>query len=176
MKTLLLLLIASYAQAHCGVERWAVKTLTDKNSIDFANIIHSTIAEQTHLPKVSPKLSDARFISEDTIYEVPVLVIGYKLESDGDIHFVCQDTETMDHLIAEIPNPLCDEIQGSLHAQEFAQARLFFETYIGHPTNKYKAIKPFLVTVIANGTYDHEHKQTGSSPNCRELHPVIGLK
>jgi len=170
MNALLILLLLS-----CGTERWSVKTLTDRNSINFRDTVKTTIAIQTHLPYVSPSYTEPRLESEDTLYECSVLVVGYKIEADNDIHFVCRDLNTDDELIAEIPDPECDEVKGSVHAQEFSDARTAFIAAIGKPGKKYRIIEPIQATIYAVGSYDHYHRQTGAAPNCRELHPVTGF-
>src|SRR5438876_5513715 len=56
----------------CGVERWAVKTCTDHDTIlvNFNNIIPSTIAYQRSLPTQPTLPPNNRLPLEDTVYTI----------------------------------------------------------------------------------------------------------
>ena len=75
----------------CGVERWAVKTCYDADTvnINFSNIVPSSVAYQRSL--IAPTLpsdNTTRLPGEDTVYSLDVHLVECKLETDQDIHVV----------------------------------------------------------------------------------------
>src|SRR5207249_6828748 len=105
-----LLVAAGAASTHaasragaCGVERWAVKTLTDRDArfVDF-RARHTTVAA---LRRLRPPSSHGRRLRgvETTVYRVRVRLLAMKLEDDQDIHLVIADPATRGTMIAESP-------------------------------------------------------------------------
>lgn len=73
----------------CGVERWAVKTLTDPDAmrVNVSNVIPTTIAALNGFPTHCSGLPDARtFPEEFRVYEVLGIVQLTRNEEDRDVH------------------------------------------------------------------------------------------
>jgi hypothetical protein len=96
------------ASGRCGVERWAVKTLTDPaaKSVDLV-ARRATVAGMNALPAPAlPSDNTTRLPTERQAYRVTATLVRYKLETDQDIHIVLAGGgETM---IAEMPSLNCD--------------------------------------------------------------------
>lgn len=97
---------AQPAAVSCGVERWAVKTLSDPNAarVNF-RARHTTVTalRRLHPP---PRLPNTRIAPvEFRTYRVTALLVEAKPEKDRDIHLVIADpshrTRTM---IVELPD------------------------------------------------------------------------
>lgn len=159
----------------CGVERWAVKTLSDRSrsSVDF-HPVPATIAELAALPRPD-RIPDTRRVSpvETTVYRVRGYLVAYKPEDDHDMHVILAD---MEHqritLITEIPDPACAGACNSGLGAEFAAARAALDTILHTPN---PTDEPILVEVTGVGFFDRDHGQTGAAPNNLELHPVLSL-
>jgi hypothetical protein len=97
----------------CGVERWAVKTLTDPAArlVDF-RARRTTVAA---LRQLRPPRTHGRRLRrvETTVYRVRVRVrvrvrlLAVKLEDDQDIHLVIADPATGGTMTAESPGSAC---------------------------------------------------------------------
>ena len=96
--------------------------------------------------------------TQDTV-QVTATLTGYRLERDGDIHLILEDSGCT--MIAEItPNSPCRD--------SFIQA-------FGKPSNRlHQASK--IVTVTGLGFWDFPHRQRGAAPNQREIHPVFDIQ
>lgn len=170
------------AQKPCGTERWPIKTLQDKGAGWMALHSHpkpATVAQLTAFPLHTKKelLADnsTRITpQETTVYEIHVVILGFKKETDQDFHIVVADPKNLRNtMIVEIPaggcmapaaNGMWSRLQG-LFAQEF-----------GHPTATYKKLsKPVAVRIRGVGFFDFIHGQTGVAKNGFELHPVTDI-
>lgn len=161
--------------AHCGVERWSVKTGTDPDapSVHIRGPAKETVEYLTSLPKQSYLPSDNRLgPTETTEYVVDATLVGYKLESDSDYHLVIQGSNGQT-MIAEIPAPTCVG-SNSPFAAEIKNARDEFDSAY-HATTKYKRVS-VPVRVRGIGYFDFDHRQTGlSKTNAIELHPLLDI-
>jgi hypothetical protein len=170
-----LILLGTPVEGRCGVERQAVKTLTDA----AAKRVHlepraSTVEELIQL-KPPRRLSDAREAAELSAYSVSALLVGFKLETgDQDFHLVLQGSSGAT-LIAEIPAPECSS--GSVVLEQIAAARSSFVAQFGAPLRGVfrRLKKPIAVQVVGVGFFDPIHGQRGVAPNGFELHPVLRL-
>ena len=155
--------------AVCGVERWAVKTLTDADAtrVNFSDVQRTTISALNALPAHCSGLPESRTFSEEfRVYEATGVVQLTRSEDDSDIHIVLSDpnnpTQT---IVVEVVHPAC--ALTSPYFSTLSQARAAYES-LTPLTGK-------TVTVRGVGFYDFAHGQTGRSQSCIELHPVIGI-
>ncbi len=165
----------SAAQTACGTERWDVKTLTDAaaSSVDLTPRL-ATVEQLTALPVPGPlALHTPRYPDEMRTYRVSGHLIGFKLETDSDIHIVIAGTSGAT-MIVEIPDPGC---VGTLKQAEMRAAREGFVRTFGPPTRQFTrpAGSPSL-TVTGVLFFDIKHGQTGVAQNGVELHPVLKVK
>ena len=161
----------------CGVERWAVKTCYDADTvnINFSNIVPSSVAYQRSL--IAPTLpsdNTTRLPGEDTVYSLDVHLVECKLETDQDIHVVISTIgKTSETMVAEIVNPECPNIINTSRYAEFKTLRDWFvSTY--SPTTSFKTLN-VNVHLTGVGFFDFLHGQTGIPPNGREIHPILTM-
>jgi hypothetical protein len=155
--------------AACGVERWAVKTLTDPDAtrVDFANVIPTTVAALNAFPTHCSDLPDNRtFPEEFRVYETTAIVQLTREEEDHDIHVVLADpADSTQTMVVEVVDPAC--ALTSPYLSLLTQAR-----------TQYQSLSPLTgksVRVRGVGFYDFAHGQTGRSRSCIELHPVTNV-
>jgi hypothetical protein len=184
MKNLLLftaaLLLFAQLSAQCGKERWAVKTLTDKDTslIDFEHPLKSTVSEQCGLPKPA-KVGKTmpRQALEMKVYVIDCFILDYKKEEDHDIHLVLKDLHTGQTMVAELAGPDCPELRNSPWYPQMKAAYDFFVSHIRKPTTKFKTLNPPVkARVTGVGFFDFIHGQRGMAPNGREIHPVLRIE
>jgi len=158
----------------CGVERWAVKTLTDPaaGQVNFTPK-PAMVEELAALPVPDGFGRDAeRLEPEFQVYTVAATLVEFKEEVDSDIHLVIAG-ESGQKMIAEIPDPEC--AQGSRVLPQISRARAQVVDRFGQPsrTSLVPADAPIRVTGVL--FFDTRHGQNGVAPNAVELHPVIDL-
>lgn len=153
----------------CGVERWAVKTLTDAaaRSIDWRRPRSRTIAQLAAVPNRSPA---GRTAFERHVYRVTATIEAAKLEPDGDVHLVLRQGLRM---IAELPATSCT--RGAQQRYAIAQARAAFTRRFDVGSSSYRPIRA-RATLAGVGFLDRIHGQRGVAPNGVELHPVLALR
>jgi hypothetical protein len=153
----------------CGVERWAVKTLTDSAAIqvDLSNVIATTIAALNRLPQRCSDLPDPRaFAEEFRVYDVAGVVQFTHEEADRDVHVVLADpADPAKTIVVEIVDPVCATASPMLTT--FSNARLTYQRSGLMPGRQ--------VRVRGVGFYDFAHGQIGRSDSCFELHPVLNI-
>jgi len=159
----------------CGVERWAVKTLTDPGAskVALGTVVASTIADLTGIAApINP--TDRLAPVETTVYQIKGTLTVAKREADGDFHLVVQD-QAGATMIVEIPDPGC--ATGSVVYKQLVQVRTAFVAKYGTPgVYPRPELRPNVpVTVTGVGFFDRIHGQTGVAKNGAELHPVLSL-
>jgi hypothetical protein len=167
----------NFAQ-NCGVERWDVKTLSDRDTsqIDFTAIIKSSVHEQIAIGHPPGKLK-SRVGSERTAYSITCYIIGYKKEKDKDIHIIVKDSFTNDTMVIEITSPVCPAVQATSRYKQFKEVYAWFESNIGEPHGSFTYLpQPKLVCITGIGFWDHVHGQKGMAANGREIHPVLSVR
>src|SRR5438477_1449372 len=96
--------------AHCGVERWAVKTLSDPDRERVQRRpVDTTIEALVALPRpvVFSPVTRADPV-EVTVFRVEARLLWLFAESDGDYHLVLASPhDTTITMIAEVPDPAC---------------------------------------------------------------------
>ena len=172
--TACLLLLASWAtpqvrERQCGFDRWAVKTLADRDigRINF-NPVDTTIASLVALRiHEIPYPNDSRIEPEELrVYRVKARLIAVKRESDQDLHVIIADLDRPTAMmVVEIPAPRCASAKWS---EQFTVAREAVQ----------KLSAGALITVTGVGFWDYIHGQgvTGAAPNGFELHPVLSIQ
>jgi hypothetical protein len=177
---LTLVLAAPVSALSCGVERVAVKNLADAQAADAFNspVKQMTVSDLAAMPLrpkgVLLKHDSQRFPEELFRIRVDALMVGYKLETDGDYHIVIADPDNLRvTMIAEIPSPVCVTLD---LFKETLLLRAQFDADFGKPTSKFKRL-PQRVPVTVEGILfrDFLHGQTGVAPSGTEIHPVLAL-
>lgn len=167
--------------ATCPVERGQVKNLADHQAADaFASPIREfTVADLASMPsrpkKTLLQYDTKRFPEELFHLHVQAILVGFKLEQDGDYHLILADLEDpRKTMIAEIPSPEC--ITMDLQRDMWALRKAFDDAF-GKPTSKYKKARPG-TTVSVEGILfrDFAHRQIGAAPSQTEIHPVLSLE
>jgi len=158
----------------CGVDRWAVKTLTDRdrNTIDF-EVRKATVKTLGRLavPRSRPQARRVG-IHERRVYCVEAWLMYAHPQEDGDLHLALLDPEDESStMIAEIPDQRCTVVCRSPYVGLFAQARGAVERKIATDTT---GVLRVLVTGV--GFFDKKHGQSDGAPNYFELHPVLAVR
>lgn len=166
------------AGARCGVERWAVKTLSD----DRAGEVHfapqpATVDELRALPEPDPPMrgNEARRDDERQVYSATVALVRFKREDDRDVHLVVADPSDRSHtMIVELPDVACAGAIASAQKDAMRAAREAFEAACGKPTTKFRELNG---TAVITGVlfFDEKHGQNGLAPNGVELHPLLSF-
>lgn len=159
---ILQLLLALTLNSSCGVERGAVKYLTDPGA---AKIVWTpriaTIAQLRAIPALKGKPT-TRTKPEFQVYTLKrVLIKLVKVEADEDYHTVLADAQG-NTMIVEIPSVNCEH---NAHLKSLAADRKTVLTHVG----RYADVTGVLFL-------DFKHGQTGVAPNAVELHPVVSVK
>lgn len=153
----------------CGVERWAVKTLTDPDAgrVDFNNVMSTTVTALNGFSAHCSGLPDNRtFPEEFRVYEATGTIQLTREEDDHDIHIVLADpADSTQTIVVEVVDPACATTSP-------------FLSLLTQAKSQYQMLSPLtgkMVRVRGVGLYDFDHGQTGRSRSCIELHPVINI-
>jgi hypothetical protein len=161
--------------AHCGVERWDVKTLSDadRGAVDLAPV-DATVEQLAARPVEYPSPGHERSVPvELTVYRVEAYLTRVFTEDDHDWHLVLHGIQNPDaSIIAEIPDPQCAGACRSGFADDYARARAMLEEHVAHMNLR---AHPIRVRVTGAGFFDRIHGQAGVAPNGIELHPVLRI-
>ncbi len=117
--------------------------------------------------------SSRPYPEELRVYEVTGRILLVRLEDDSDYHVVLADPDSGDTIVTEVAHPDCAGpfSPGTVLLQE---ARVQFEMFrAGRPL---PSLAGQLLTATGVGFYDFDHRQTGRSRNCLELHPVLSIR
>lgn len=160
---------------HCGVERWAIKTLTDPAAGQVSFVAHPVkIAALRALPAPAKSAlgpSRIRPVELET-FTVQATVIAWKQEADLDFHLELSDAQHHT-MIAEIPSPTC--VAKSRVRSQITAARAATIAALGQPSMvKFQTVSR-AVTITGVGFFDFLHGQRGVAPNGIELHPVTHI-
>ena len=150
---------AATGRIDCGVERWTVKTLGDRPSLQRSRraSIASLVGQAT--PEGLPQ---TRLPFERHIYRVTAAVTLVRPEDDGDFHLVLQDGAGRT-MIAESPLASCGRSATAHRQRQIEAAR-----------TRVRLCPRAEVTGVA--FFDFQHGQTGVAPNGIELHPILGFR
>jgi hypothetical protein len=154
----------------CGVERWAVKTLSDPAATQVDLVPRATtVAALRHLgapPNLGSRLPGA----EMHTWRIHVRLLWSKLEDDSDVHLVVADPATGGTMIVELASPSC--AVGSPVVARIAAARADFVRACGAPERSFTRLQG-TATIDGVGFFDFLHGQRGVAPNGIELHPAL---
>jgi hypothetical protein len=166
---------APSATGKCGVERWAVKTLTDPAAPTVTlTPVKTNIPHLVGLANSGPETRQAP--TETTLFQLTgTHLVEFKLEGDSDIHLVLRSVLAGNPtMIAEIPDPAC--AAGSRVLGQITATRAAFLSYVASKgltlSSSFQAVD-WPVTLQGVGFFDFPHGQTGLAANDIELHPVI---
>ena len=161
--------------AACGSERWLVKTLSDDKAANVKTMFPqaSTIAAINALEAHC----DAEFEHAHEKTRVPLEFEVFEVlgrlthdpihEKDSDFHIPAADPNApAETMIFEIPHPGCAEHSPLLAILKAVRAKAL-DAHLK---------KGMLIRVRGVAFYDLDHRQTGRSRSCLELHPVIDLE
>lgn len=155
----------------CGVERWAVKTLSDDaaSQVSLAEATPTTVAALNALPVRCSGLPDTRISPDEfRVYEVTGRVKEVRREADHDYHVVLEDPVAAGvTIVVEVVDPACSGAAASPHRDVLARTRASFEGM---------SVQGRLLRVRGVAFYDFAHRQAGRSESCLELHPVVGVQ
>jgi hypothetical protein len=153
------------AQDRCGVERWPVKVLADRDTalVDLAPV-PTTVAALAGLPRPEgPFANDRRRDLERRTFRVRAILRHRDFsDDDSDLRLILADPAApATTIIAEMPHPQC--ALGSAHAAAYAEARRVAITL------------PIGAEIEVEGVafWDRPHGQNWMAPNAIELHPVL---
>jgi len=168
----------------CGVERWAIKTVTDAGAatVKVKPVYRTVRWLRTRVEPTEAEKSDSiRIVGIETMtFRIKALVIGHVRETDKDFHIVISEpTNSANTMIVEFPSADCAGVCNSIFTVQMATARADYIAAMGQPTTRYKVLPvPVLVEIIGVGFWDKKHSnpQHGVAPNNIELHPVVGFR
>jgi hypothetical protein len=172
--------LQAQACAHCGSERWAVKTLSDRDraKVDPSPVL-TTIGTLGALAMPRHRPEDQRIApTELTTYRIRAVIVGWKGESDQDFHLVVANPQNpLETMIVEVPSPGCAGVCTSGKVREMTRVRQTVLDHLGRvPNGRLTCLDPEpRVTVTGVGFFDRPHSQNGRAPNAIELHPVLDL-
>jgi hypothetical protein len=163
--------------ATCGVERWAVKTLTDPDagSVKFK-------AKQTTIRGLRRRRPPAHLDAtrnpgvETQAFRVRVALVEMKIEEDSDIHLVVsQPGSPKLTMIVEFPASACTRGATKSARDKMRTARTQLIHACGTPSSSHFTDLTGKATITGAGFFDIIHGQTGVAPNGIELHPVLSF-
>jgi hypothetical protein len=170
----------AHSAAECGVERWPVKTLSDKREELVSYAPHDTSIGRLRnkaapdIGKNTPRIEGV----ETTTYRMRARLLKFKFEDDRDIHLVVGvPSSPKKTMIVEFPDPTCPGAKDSPKKARMASARSALINSCGKPpsaSSKFRDLKG-TATVTGVGFFDIIHGQTGVAPNGIELHPVLRI-
>ena len=160
----------------CGVERWAVKTLSDadRERVRLHDTVTTTVEELVAIarPRILSPRSRAAPV-ELTVYRVEGRLLWLFTENDQDYHLVLSSLrDSTITMIAEVPDPGCAGACASGFADVYARVRQKLLDYLNSPRS---SARP-LVQITGVGFFDFIHGQRGVAPNGIELHPVLDVE
>ncbi len=156
-----------------GVERWAVKVLTDAaaaqvNYTPRLTTMDSLIHIATTPSTTAPRMPGIEFQN----YTITCRITIKKNEDDNDYHLVlASGSETM---IGEVPDPVCAVAATSAHVNDFIAARNWVNAHIG--TGAVANVNIPAVDITGVAFVDVPHGQTGAAPNQMEFHPILNIQ
>lgn len=155
----------------CGVEAWAVKTLSDDAALEVDLRPRATTVEAMRALRAPANIGTRMPGAAMRTWRIRVRLRWQKLEGDGDVHLVMADPKTGRTMIAELPSPDCVGAAAAVAAQ-MASARGALARACGQPTTSFTHLSG-TATIDGVAFFDFAHGQRGASANQVELHPVL---
>jgi hypothetical protein len=154
----------------CGVERWAVKTLSDSAAPQVDLVPRPSTVSALHRLAAPPNLGARLPGAEMHAWRIHVRLLWSKLEDDSDIHLVVADVHTGQTMIVELVSPAC--AVGSPAVAQITAARAEFVRACGPASHSFNRLTG-TATIDGVGFFDFLHNQRGVAPNGIELHPAL---
>jgi hypothetical protein len=155
----------------CGVEAWAVKTLSDSAAHEVDLRPRLTTVETLAALRAPGNVGTRMPGAEMRTWRIRVRLLWQKLEGDSDVHLVLADPKTGRTMIAELPSPGCVGAAAGVAAQ-MASARSALARACGPPTTSFTRLSG-TATIDGVAFFDFAHGQRGAARNEVELHPVL---
>ena len=168
------------AATRCGVERWAVKTLTDDaaREINFhprrTSVQALRALPDPHIGRDDPRTG----LVEQTTYSVRARLIEFAIEDDSDVHLVIAAPGSRRRtMIAEFPATGCTRGAPAPDRRKMKRARAVLLRACGRPTLGHFRDLRGTASLTGVGFLDVKHGQRGlSKRNGIELHPVLSFR
>jgi len=160
-------------RAACGVELWALKTLSDPQR--YAVNLHprtTSVVAINRLARPYPTPTTRNTIYERRAWRVKAQIVQFKLEDDSDIHLILFWGGR--YMIAEMPFAGCLP-RTTRDRRAIVAARVGFVRRCGLPTSDFQPLGA-VAYVSGVGFWDFAHGQSGRARNYAELHPVTALR
>ena len=155
----------------CGVQRWAVKTMTDPAAKRVRLRLAARPIDTLIRQRAPAVLTQARRGGiERTTFQVKARLVSAKIESDGDVHLVIASPTTGRTMIVEFPSAGCSV--RAVAGLRIHRARATFDRLCGTQSRSGFTNLAGTATVTGVGFFDYKHGQRGVAPNGIELHPV----
>jgi hypothetical protein len=155
----------------CGVEAWAVKTMSDSAAHEVDLRPRATTVGALRVFRAPGNIGMRMPGAEMRTWRIPVRLLWQKLEHDSDVHLVVADPKTGRTMIAEFPSPDCVGATAGVAAQ-MASARAALARMCGPATTSFTRLSG-TATIDGVAFFDFSHGQRGASANQVELHPVL---
>ncbi len=187
--------------AHCGVYRWAVKTIAPATVPSAWANAGATVSQMNAIvaPSPYPGTHAGRTAPvETTWYTIDACLWGITNQRDRDYHLMINDKVThAKTMIVEVPSSTCSDACASAYAAHYTAVRLALGGSAATATavRKAEAMReaversgnpqeqpgvallkvPVDVQVTGAGFWDKRGHGTGHSDNGVELHPLIAI-
>jgi len=162
----------------CGVERWAVKTLSDSTAatVNVVNVQQTTVRDLNLFVPHCSGLPQARTYSQEfQVYEVVGRITVARLEDDRDYHIAIADAADPGFtIVTEVADPVCQGVVSSPFLQTLTRARAEWDVL--RAGQSLASLVGTEVRVRGVGFYDFNHGQTGRSQSCLEIHPILSIE
>jgi hypothetical protein len=161
----------------CGVERWFVKTLADRDAarVNVEAVTPTSIRDLNNLPVRCSGLPETRSFDEEfEVFEVTGRITFVAHEDDRDYHIALEDVSNPGYtMVSELADTLCAGAIVSPHFSTLSRADAMWRTLLGDRSPQ--SVVGTVVRVRGVGFYDFAHGQRGRSRNCMELHPILSI-
>jgi hypothetical protein len=156
------------AQVPCGVYRWRIKTLSDREAAAIRwQPIDMTIRDLVTMTPPAWFDRRRRNSNEFYVYRVRAILTRIHRNIDQDLHLLLRDPDDPRfHLVAEIPSPSC--ARATARYSELRANRLTARALRAQHAET-------LVEVVGVGFFDNFHRARGAARNGFEIHPVLKL-
>jgi hypothetical protein len=157
-----------------GKQYWEIKTLNDNEGklIKLTDTpTETTVAALLKIKRPSKTRIATRWPLEKKLIVVRCTIDTSGYEVDGDIHIVIRDLKTKKTMVAEIPNPQCENVKNSPAFKLIKKAFLAYEKLSAKNT-KFSGI----FEITGTPFFDKIHNGVGAAPTMIEIHPVINIR
>jgi hypothetical protein len=161
----------------CGVERWAVKTLSDPGAGSVKSKARATTIRGLRRRHPPAHLGATRNTGAETsTFRVRATLAEMEIEEDSDIHLVVSEPGSPGlTMIVEFPAYACTRGATRTARNKMRTARRRLIRACGTPSRSHFTDLTGRATITGVGFFDILHGQTGVAPNGIELHPVISF-